>query len=177
MENQEDIIESKGVVEMFTLASEYCLYLTRMDKETQADAFAFLQKMLPALYLKGSTCPAVEVSDESANERFVTEEEYEELRIRLSKFIDDKDMFTTVDLMSDDINSLPISLSELLCDIYLDLKDFLVLYTKPSTAAKENAIANCRYFFHNGWGMRLALALPYVHWLNCTEEAEDEEDY
>ncbi len=176
IENQEDILTSKEIVDIFTLASEFCMFIDRMDKCEPAEAFVFLQKILPALYLKGALCPVVEAEDLSANERFVTEEEYETQRYQLSQYFADRDMFTTVDLFSDNINSVPISLSELLCDIYTDLKDFLILFSKDSRAAKENAVANCASYFKTGWGMRLVMALPYVHLL-CEGTPAEEEMY
>ncbi|MBO4646363.1 MAG: DUF5063 domain-containing protein [Bacteroidales bacterium] len=163
MTDKEDIIKSKTVIEVIAVASEYCMFIDKMDRYEMDEALSFLQKILPALYLKGSLFPNIEVEDDSANERYVTEEEYETMRCRLSVYFGDADMFSAVDLSEGEIDSAPIALSELLSDIYTDLKDFLMLYARESVAAKENAIAACHYYFHFGWGMRLLTALPYIH--------------
>lgn len=175
MQNEE-IVQSKGVLEVMTIAAEYCRFIDKIGGQDVYEVMGFLQKILPALYLKGSLFPNIEVTDDSANERFVTEEEYETLRCRLTQFFGDKDYFTTVNPESDNTESTPISISELLCDIYLDLKDFLILYAKGSQCAKENAIANCYCYFHTGWGMRLTLLLPQLHHLIAqnTYKAYDE---
>lgn len=173
--NQENIVKSKQVLEVFAVASEYCLFIDRMENVPREDALTFLQSILPALYLKGSMFPTVEVLDDSANERFVTEEEYETLRYRLSNYFGEQDFFSAVDLSNGDIESVPTSLSELLTDIYTDLKDFLMLYAKENPSAKENAVASCHYYFHVGWGNRLVLALPQIHHLVATAHIPSEE--
>lgn len=174
IDNQLDIIKSKGVIEVVAVASEYCLFIDKMDQYEYAESLPFLQKILPALYLKGALFPTIEIDDNSADERFITEEEYELMRFRLSQYLGDKDFFSTVDLMSGDVESKPIALSELLADIYTDLKDFLLLYAKETLNAKANAVADCYYYFHKNWGMRLAMALPYIHLLNT--DGGDERD-
>ena len=97
MENIE-IIQSKPVMEMLAVAMEYCRFIGEIQRYEQPEAFDFLQKILPALYLKGSLFPSVEVEDDSANERFVTEEEYETVRVRTAAHLGDRDYFSTVDL-------------------------------------------------------------------------------
>ena len=176
--DSEAIVRSKQVLEVFAVGSEFCRFIDRIDKTDRATALLFLQSILPALYLKGTFLPAVEVGDDSANERFVTEEEYETVRLQLANFFGDSDFFSAVDLADDAVDSSPISLSELLTDIYTDLKDFLMLYAKESLSAKENAVASCQYYFHNGWGARLLLALPQIHHLvanNYNEPSTNQE--
>ena len=172
---QEEVLKSKQVLEVFAVASEFCLFIDKIEGTLCANALSFLQSILPALYLKGSLFPSIEVQDDSANERFVTEEEYETLRYRLSQYFGEQDLFSTVDLTSGSIDSIPVSLSELLSDIYTDLKDFLILYAKESPAAKENAVANCHYYFHTGWGSRIVVALPQIHYLVARPMAEWED--
>ncbi len=175
MENvdKEEVVRTRAIVEFFTFASEYCIFIDKMEQNELSDTYAFLQKMLPVLYLKGALLPNVEVDDNSANERFVTEEEYETTRYRLAEFLGDNDFFAAVDLNGDTMDSSPISLSELLSDIYTDLKDFLLLYSKESLSAKENAVASAYYNFYDNWGMRLALALPQIHLLQSKVVLDD----
>ncbi len=77
-----ETIQSKPVMEMLAVAMEYCRFINEIQNYELPEAFDFLQKILPALYLKGSLFPTVEADDDSANERFVTEEEYETVRVR-----------------------------------------------------------------------------------------------
>lgn len=178
MENlsNEEIVQSKPVLEVIAVAAEFCRFIDKIDHQETKEVFSFLQKILTALYLKGSLFPAVVAEDESANERFVTEEEYETLRCQLSQYFASEDYFTTVDFSSDNTESMPVSLSELLCDIYLDLKDFLILYSKESLAAKENAVANCYYYFQTNWGLKLTMLLPYIHYILSLHLVQNDED-
>ena len=169
-----ETIQSKPVMEMLAVAMEYCRFINEIQNYELPEAFDFLQKILPALYLKGSLFPTVEAEDDSANERFVTEEEYETIRVRTAACLGERDYFSAVDLANDDLTAVPVALSELLADIYTDLKDFILLYAKESTAAKENAVANCRYYFQTGWGARIALALPYIRFVLSAPEAGEE---
>ncbi len=171
--NNEQVVKSKAVAEFFMFASEFCLFIDKMAQNELSETYAFLQKMLPALYLKGALLPNVEVDDNSSNERFVTEEEYEIMRYRLAEYLGDNDFFAAVDLNGDTMDSSPISLSELLSDIYTDFKDFLILYSKESLSAKENAVASLYYNFYDNWGMRLALALPQIHLLQSKVILDD----
>lgn len=170
-----ETIQSKPVMEMLAVAMEYCRFINEIQNCELPEAFDFLQKILPALYLKGSLFPTVEVDDDSANERFVTEEEYETVRVRTAAILGERDYFSTVDLANDDLTAVPVALSELLADIYTDLKDFILLYAKDNMAAKENAVANCRYYFQTGWGARITLALPYIHFVLSAPEEGDED--
>lgn len=171
----EEMVQSKTVLEVIAVAAEFCRFIDKIDNQEQTEVFGFLQKILTALYLKGSLLSAIEVDDEEANERFVTEEEYETLRYQLSRYFDSKDYFTAVDFVSGNTESMPVSLSELLCDIYLDLKDFLILYSKESLAAKENAVANCYYYFQTNWGLKLTMALPYIHYILSQQVVQNDE--
>ena len=167
-----EIVQSKPVMEMLAVAMEYCRFVNEIKNYELPEAFDFLQKILPALYLKGSLFPSIETDDDTANERFVTEEEYETVRVRTAAHLGDRDYFSTVDLANDDVNAVPVALSELLADIYTDLKDFILLYAKENLAAKENAVANCRYYFQTGWGVRVTQALPYIHFVLSAPEEE-----
>ena len=173
--DQSDLLRSKPVLEVFAIASEFCMFIDRIEQAEPDKALLFLQSILPALYLKGSMLPEVEVQDDSANERFVTEEEYETLRYRLARYFDTRDYFSTVDLADGSIESVPTSLSELLADIYTDLKDFLILYAKENPSAKENAVAACHYYYHVGWGRRIVTILPQIHHLVAAATLPEEE--
>lgn len=173
--DQDNLVRSKSVLEVFAIASEFCIFVDKIEQAEPDKALIFLQSILPALYLKGSMLPEVEVQDDSASERFVTEEEYETLRYRLAKYFDTRDYFSTVDLADGSIESVPTSLSELLADIYTDLKDFLILYAKENPSAKENAVAACHYYYHVGWGSRIVTALPQIHHLVAAAAIPEEE--
>lgn len=159
-------ISSKNVTEMLTVANEYCHFLEKAHQYEIKDILNYLQKILSLLYLKGSLLPNTEVKMTEANERFVTAENYEILFNELRNKFKPKDEFWALD-HADSKETSPErhSLAEDLSDIYQDLKDFILLYSKGTQAAQENAVHDCKLFFETHWGYRLVQAQKYVHHL------------
>ncbi|MEI6695571.1 MAG: DUF5063 domain-containing protein [Bacteroidota bacterium] len=166
MSHDEEPAISRNVIEMITVANEYCLFLESIEKYTKEDIVSYFQKICPLLYIKGSTLPFVNVENPEANERFVTEENwltiYKEIQDKLGK----DDDFWMVDYNDDDYNNpVKTSLAEYLTDIYQDMKDFLMLYQLNTKAARENAASECRSLFVNHWGFRCIEVHKIFHFL------------
>ena len=64
-------IKSKAVLEMLTVAHEFCLFIESSENYDKETIIGYLQKVCPLIYLKGALLPEVKVSDEAAAERFV----------------------------------------------------------------------------------------------------------
>ena len=159
-------IYHRTVLEMLAVAYDYCSFMEKADTRSQREIASYLVKVLPLLYVKGELLPEVEPEYPEANERYVTEEEWEGLfNILRSKFERD-DIYYTFDPAAYGWGeALKVSLSEHLADIYQDMKDFVILYQKNSRAAKENAVDEIRRLFFSHWGPRAASALPALHYL------------
>ncbi|MBP5711284.1 MAG: DUF5063 domain-containing protein [Bacteroidales bacterium] len=164
--DNEEVVNSKNVTELITVAAGFCRFIEKIETCEADERIPFLQKMLTALYLKGLLFPTVEVNDDTYNQRFVTEEEYELLRVKLANCFADTDLFSAVDYAEGNNDSKILSFAEILADIYLDLKDFLLLYQSGTLAAQENAVASCRALFDSNWGYKLTIILPYLHVLS-----------
>lgn len=164
-------ISSKNVMEMLTVANEYCHFLEKAHTYENKDILEYLQKIFPLLYLKGTLIPHVEVSLPEANERFVTAENWEIIFNELRNKFKPKDEYWVMD-HSNYIDKEPekASLADNLTDIYQDLKDFILLYAKGTQAAQENAVHDCKLFFQTHWGYRLVQAQKYVHHLLHEED-------
>jgi hypothetical protein len=170
----EDIYKSRQVIEMLTVANEYCLFLEKCEEYSTEQVIDFLQKIAPLLYLKGALIPDVTESDPSANERFVIEEEWQRLFLNLQKKFGASDLFWVSSKEGMNEYSLTRrSLAEHLSDIYQDLKDFVTLYQKNRIAAKENAVAECRQLFQSHWGIRIIEIQRPIHNLLFGEEGEN----
>ncbi len=155
---------SKPVIEMLTVANEYCLFIERIEKFPNEELFPFIQKLLPLIYLKGSLLPDILIDEPEANERFVTAEQWENTFNILREKIAARDEFWLLDLEGpDDTDPVKASISELLTDIYQDLKDFVLLYQKGNRAAKQNAASECKALFMSHWGIRIIDILKVVH--------------
>lgn len=157
-------VSSKNVMEMLTVANEYCHFVEKAYNYETRDILEYMQKILPLLYLKGCLLPSIEVSVPEANEKFVTEENWEIIFNELRDKFKPKDDYWVID-HSDFKFSEPdkVSLADNLTDIYQDLKDFVLLYAKGTIAAKENAVRDCKFYFETHWGYSLVQAQKYIH--------------
>jgi hypothetical protein len=159
-----DDLYSRKVIDMLTVANEYCLFMEKAEDYTKEKVFEYLQKLLPLIYLKASLLPDIPVNDENAAEHFVTEEQWENLFNTLSIKFGSDDIYYFIDL-NEKSHSDPVkaSLSENLTDLYQDLKDFVLLYQKPLRSSQENAVRDCRNLFETRFGYRLVNAQQAIH--------------
>ena len=61
--------------------------------------------------------------------------------------------------------AIKASIADNLTDVYQDLKDFIILYTKNTQTACENAAFECKLQFETHWGIRVINALKAIHLL------------
>jgi hypothetical protein len=167
----DDPVYSRKVLEMLTVANEYCLFLEKAEDYTAEELLNFLQKISPLIYLKSVLLPDIEVEDEDAVEHYVSEEQWESLFNILYNKFGEKDQFFFVDHHERSHND-PVkgSLAESFTDIYQDMKDFLLLYQKPMKAFKENAVKECKRLFETRYGYRLINAQSAIHCMQYPEE-------
>lgn len=162
----DDITQSKSMLEMLTVANEYCFFIETVESKSRDGILKFVNSLLPLLYLKGTLLPAIEVENPEANERFVTEEQWEGVFTTLREKLGNSDEFWIIDPQHvNETEPLKASLSENLSDIYQDMKDLIMLYQKNTIAARENAMADCKLLFETHWGFRIANILSRLHFL------------
>jgi hypothetical protein len=162
----QDDLYSRKVIDMLTVANEYCLFIEKAEDFTKEDILQYMQKLLPLIYLKASLLPVIPVNDENAAEHFVTEEQWENLFNTLSIKFGKDDVYHFIDL-HEKSHSDPVraSLSENLTDLYQDLKDFVLLYQKPLRTSQENAVRDCKNLFETRFGYRLVNAQQAIHYI------------
>jgi len=155
---------SMPVIDMLKVANEFCLFIERIENFPSDELYPFIQKLLPLLYLKGSLLPNVIMDEPEANERFFTAEQWENTFGTLRNKLTVDDEFWILDLEGpDETNPIKASISELLTDIYQDMKDFVLLYQKEGRASKQNAAHECKSLFFSHWGIRVIDVLKIVH--------------
>jgi hypothetical protein len=175
--NTEDKTMSAPVLEMLTVANEYCYFLENLEKKNKDQVLTFMQKILPLLYLKGSLIPSIEPEYPEASERFVTEENWEAVFNPLRDILGKDDEFWVIDpLYINETEPINSSISEHLADIYQDLKDFLLLYQRNNHAARENSISDCEKLFASHWGFRIGNILGRIHYI-IHDESDIEVDF
>lgn len=155
---------SRNVLEMAAVATEYCSFIESASGMEPNVALTTLHKFVPLLYLRGTLLPEIEPAYPEANERYVTEEQWDTVFLEMRALFDGMDEFLyTGENEFGEPASLTGSISEHLADVYQDLKDFVMLYKRADPAMRENAVAGCRQLFFERWGLRLARLLPVVH--------------
>ena len=161
-----DPVYSKTVLEMLTVANEYCLFLEKAESYDRQDIMLFLQKICPLIYIKASLLPVIELNDEGAAEHFVTEEEWEGVFNTLHLKFGEDDLYYFIDhherSHTDPVKSI---LAENFTDIYQDMKEFVLLYQKPRKVSKEFAVYECKQLFETRYGFRLVRAHSALHYL------------
>jgi hypothetical protein len=163
---QDEITLSKPVAEMMTIAGEYSNYMDTVEEKSRNGILEFTVRVLPLLYLKGTMLPEVDVEFPEANERFVTEEQWESVFTNLREKFGAEDEFWIIDPQYvNETEPLKASISENLADIYQDMKDISLLYQKNTLAARENALADCKELFAKNWGYKITNILTRIHHL------------
>lgn len=158
--DENDLTLSKAAIEMLTVANEYCLFFEEVEKFKPEDILTYFQRLAPLLYLKGSLLPAIEVEDDEFAERFVTEEQWEEIFKALrEKFGPDERYY----IHDHNYDTQEASLADNLADIYQDMKDFVMAYQKNTLPARQNALALIRGLFASHWGPIVLQALGAGH--------------
>ncbi|MBI9039514.1 MAG: DUF5063 domain-containing protein [Bacteroidales bacterium] len=168
---------SKTIIEMLTVANEFCRFMEKIDTFNKKDILEYLQKICPLLYIKGSLLPQIEVNEESTPERYITEEQWENIfNATRKKFGDDDIYFYINNHYSNEDEPVKASLAENFADIYQDLQDFVLLYQKNSIEAKENAVSECKALFETHWGYRIINSQKAIHYLLYNDQNNEYED-
>lgn len=169
----EDITLSKPIIEMITVANEYCHFIDTCESKSKNGILEFVNRITPLLYLKGSLLPDIVVEDPDVNEKFVTAENWEIVFNMLRKKFDKDDEYWIIDPQYiNETEPLKASLSENLTDIYQDMKDLILLFQKNTYGARQNAINECKLLFSTHWGYRIANIMTKVHHMLHEDDGE-----
>jgi hypothetical protein len=172
--NQEEPVFSRKVLEMLTVANEYCLFLEKAQDYPRESILSFLQKICPLIYIKASLLPDILNVNEDAAEHFVTEEEWESILTTIRTKLGKDELYLSLDPTNSSADPERANLAEAFADIYQDLKDFLMLYQKPQKASMEYAVYECKRLFETHFGYLLVNAHRVVHYLLYTDVAHEE---
>ncbi|MBE0660890.1 MAG: DUF5063 domain-containing protein [Bacteroidales bacterium] len=170
-------VYSQTALDMFTVANEYCIFMEKACKYQKTDVYNYLLKVFPLLYIKGALMPQIEVEFPEANERYVTEEQWQIVFNELRELFGEDDLFNHCDPKDEFFEPVKLSLAENLADIYQDMKDFVLLYSKEMHAARENAIHEVGRLFKSHWGHRVLRCQTHLHFLLHRRDIESEEVY
>ncbi len=165
MQHSENNTNNHHIIELYTVANEYCLFTEKAGNYKMEDALQYYTKILPLLYLKGSLLPDVELDEDFFGEKFVTEQQWEDIFNELRK------LFGTNDMYESAIKGKLIknSIAEALSDIYQDMKDFVLLYGKGLDYAQNAAVYECKNSFGEHWGAKITQAQGAIHAISYSQ--------
>lgn len=180
MKHASQVIFERNSVEFVTVAAEYCAFIERSEGQKRAEFVDTLLKILPLLYIKASMIPECEVMGEDGLEAFVTEDDYEVIRLNLQELMADHDDYLDVFVEDMKYSDTPIrkSIAEDLTDIYQVVKDFVCQFRSGLNETMHDALAQCREHFIGYWGQTLVNTMRALHEVkyNSTEEEEEIDD-
>lgn len=176
-EELNSIVYSKNVIELITVANEFCSFLERSEEMESSDFLSHLQKLLPLLYLKTSLLPKFESEAEDEPEKFVTEMDYNMIQQKILHHTGAGDDYQEVFVsgMQFSEEALTSSISEDVADIYQDMKDLVMSFRTMNEEVMEQALWESQNNFSQFWGQKLVNCLRAVHNLIYGENSLDDE--
>ena len=177
MKHTSQIIFERNAVEFVTVAAEYCAFIERSEGMKRSDLVDTLLKILPLLYIKASMLPECEIMGEDGLETFVTEDDYEVIRINLQELLADRDDYLDVFVEDMKYSDTPISksIAEDLADIYQAIKDFVCQFRSGLNETMHDALAQCREHFMQYWGQTLVNTMRALHEVKYSATDNEEE--
>jgi hypothetical protein len=176
-EELNSIVYSKNVIELITVANEFCSFLERAEEMESTDFLSRLQKLLPLLYLKTSLLPQFEPTWEEELEKYVTEMDYNVIQQNVIHHLGANDDYQEVFIsgMQFSETALTASISENIADIYQDIKDLVLSFRTLNEDVMEQALWEIQNNFSQNWGQKLVNCLRAVHNVIYSENNADDE--
>ena len=167
-------VYQQPAIEFVTVAVQLCLYLEQIEG---LDKSEFVEKMLcllPLLYLKARLLPKATEELDGFPERFVYEQEYEDIRQKVAQCMGADDTYLEVFVEDMRYSDEPITafVSENIADIYQEVKDLACNYQTRDEAVMNDALVNCIEAFEQHWGQKLLNVLRPLHAVACEGEQE-----
>ncbi len=164
---------NKNTVEFVTVAAEYCAFLERLMEQEPDRIIDVLCKLLPLVYLKATMLPDAEPEGLYLEES-VTEQDYDDIRMQLARFLGEKDDYLEVFVEDMKYSDTPVRkcISEDLADIYQALKNFVQSYRSGLDEVMTEAVAVCAEGFRTYWGQTLTNTLRAIHNVRYDDETD-----
>ncbi len=178
MENKSQVIFDRNTVEFVTVAAEFCAFLERADSRKRSDFIDTTLKILPLLYIKASMLPPCEMIGDNPPESFVSEGDYEFIRLTLANLMGEKDDYLEVFVQDMVYSDTPIkkNISEDLADIYQDIKNFVSVFKLGLNETMNDSLVICKENFAMYWGQTLVNTMRALHSVKYNSTDEDLEE-
>lgn len=177
-ESKSEYLFSEEVIDFVKTANEFCKLAENPFPLKKNELLGRLQSILPLLYSQCLKLPQVDSVYEDANEKFVTEEEYDMVQEGLATklgYLNDYLEIVEPDFSEAD-GPVSSKLSEDFADIFQDLKNFLSLFRLGNNDMMNDALWETKMNFGVYWGQKLVNALRVIHKILNSGEPVDEEE-
>ncbi len=168
-----DYLFSKNVIELITIASEYCGFIEKVNLFSKRDFLSKTQKLLSLLYLKTAILNSHGRIEGEELEQFVSELQYNHLQEQMAFKLGEHDL--TVSFYEnnnlEDSQLVNVVISECLADIYQELRDFIGNYQLGNHRTMLIALRECQANFETFWGQRAISTIATLH--NIIYSGED----
>ncbi len=169
-------VYQQDVIEFVTVAVQTCLFLEHLNELEKADFLQKITRLLPLLYLKTTMLEKPEPELDGFVEHFVTEEDYNYIRVGVENLLGTDDAYLEVFVDDMKYSDEPITafISENVADIYQELKDLAANYQSSNEEVMNDALLACLEAFREHWGQKLLNALRALHALSDPNNSEQE---
>lgn len=159
-------------IEFVTVAVQLCICLEQIFEQEKSDFIEKMLCLLPLLYLKARLVPKATEEIEGYPERFVTEQEYDELRQLIAHKLGTDDAYLEVFMEDMRYSDEPITafISENIADIYQEIKDLSCSYQTREESIMNDALIYCLEAFELHWGQKLLNVLRPLHALSLSSD-------
>lgn len=167
-------VYQQPAIEFVTVAVQLCLYLEQIEGQDKSEFVEKMLCLLPLLYLKARLLPKATEELDGFPERFVSEQEYEDIRQKVAQCMGADDTYLEVFVEDMRYSDEPITafVSENIADIYQEVKDLTCNYQTRDEAVMNDALVNCIEAFEQHWGQKLLNVLRPLHAVACEGEQE-----
>lgn len=165
-------VYQEPAIEFVTVAVQLCLYLEQMAEHEKSDFIEKMLCLLPLLYIKARLLPKGHEELDGYSERFVSEQEYEDLRLHIAQKLGTDDAYLEVFVEDMRYSDEPITafISENIADIYQEIKDLACNYQTREEAVMNDALVTCLDAFEQHWGQKLLNVLRPLHALSLATD-------
>lgn len=176
MEDFQHVGYSKEVIEFVAVAKEFCDFMETVPQMKRKDFVLRLQKFIPLIYLKGALLPESDTDETGLTEDFVTVDEYNYLFSEVHGLMGEYDEYLEVFDDNMQYSEAPVvhSISEKVCDIYQDLKNFISSFRCGIPEVIGEALWQLNDSFELYWGKSCAGVLRAIH--HVVFEVRNEEE-
>ena len=160
-----DLLIAPQTKEFARLSRRFFEYLEKLPDKDISVFWTAQLRFLSEIYKKVLALPQIEAHYSPDVEKYITEQDYNDIFIKLISYIGTMDRFSDFsDLRHPGkVKVIEASVSEMLADIYQELKDFTLLYETGTLENMNDAIVECIESFAQHWGVKLLSATRIMH--------------